>query len=259
MVSSVLADFLRICEFDLVITSQEGSSQLARQVSDVAPVTGWIHSVSNTGLEVLEAEPRYALVTSKFVLRRMRQRGKTKFVLFYPPFIDTGDRVAEHDRRDGLLMINPVPAKGGEFVKRLAASFPDRKFTVVEGWWDTSATFTGLANVRYVPRTYDMNTIYSAHQALLVPSVVEDAFPRVIIEAGLSGLPSVGSARGGIPEAIADGGVVLPPDDLHTWVETIDMLDGVTVASYSVRARRNALRFVRSCVEELFKEGVIAI
>jgi glycosyltransferase involved in cell wall biosynthesis len=155
-------------------------------------------------------------------------------------------------------MINPVPPKGGEFIKRLAKSFPERKFTVVEGWWDTSTAFIDLANVRYVPRTYDMNKIYSAHQVLLVPSVVEDAFPRVIIEAGLTGLPSVGSDRGGIPEAIADGGVVLPPDDLHAWSEAIDMLDDTTVTDYSARARRNALRFVRSCVEELFKWGVIA-
>ncbi|GGP78338.1 hypothetical protein GCM10010278_65930 [Streptomyces melanogenes] len=42
---------------------------------------------------------------------------------------------------------------------------------------------------RWVPRTYAMGPLYAANNLLLVPSQVEDAFPRVIVEAGLHGVP----------------------------------------------------------------------
>ncbi len=64
------------------------------------------------------------------------------------------------------------------------------------------------ANVTFVPRVYDMSPLYRSHRLLLVPSVVEDAFPRLIIEAALHGTPSIGTDRGGISEAIGPGGIV---------------------------------------------------
>ncbi|MFI1104547.1 hypothetical protein [Streptomyces melanogenes] len=68
-------------------------------------------------------------------------------------------------------------------------------------------------NVTSTPRTYDAGTLYAAHRPLLVPSRVEDAFLRVIIEARPHILTSAGADRGGIPEAIGDGGIVMPSDN----------------------------------------------
>ncbi|MGW6686888.1 glycosyltransferase [Streptomyces sp. NPDC054961] len=41
------------------------------------------------------------------------------------------------------------------------------------------------------------------------------------MEAGLHGVATIGSCRGGIPEAAGDGGVVLHPDDVDAWVKAI--------------------------------------
>ncbi len=79
-----------------------------------------------------------------------------------------------------------------------------------------------------------MDAVYHSHRVLLVPSVVEDAFPRVIVEAGLTGLPSIGSDRGGIPEAISDGGMVLPAGDVNAWVSAIRSLDDQATPNCSV-------------------------
>ncbi|MFJ5776192.1 hypothetical protein [Streptomyces sp. NPDC093094] len=46
-----------------------------------------------------------------------------------------------------------------------------------------------------------MNSLYRSHRLLLVPSTVQDAFLRVIVEAALHGTPGIGTDRGGIPEA----------------------------------------------------------
>ncbi|WP_326766448.1 glycosyltransferase [Streptomyces sp. NBC_01591] len=57
-----------------------------------------------------------------------------------------------------------------------------------------------------MPRVYDMEPLYRSHRLLLAPSAVEDAFPRVITEAALHGVATIGTDRGGIPEAIGDAG-----------------------------------------------------
>jgi len=243
---------------ELVVTSQEGSAVLAKRAASVAPVAGWVHSVSRTGVEVLRGRPQYALATSRFVASRLDVPDGTTAVLFYPPFAALGgEPPAAEDRTDDLLMVNPVPAKGARLVTELARRLPECRFTLVEGWWDTSGHFTGLANVRWVRRTYEMGGLYRSHRLLLVPSVVEDAFPRVIIEAGLAGLPTIGSARGGIIEAIEDGGPVIAGGNVERWISVIRSLDGPAWTEYARRARERASRLVRSCLAELAVAGVI--
>jgi hypothetical protein len=45
----------------------------------------------------------------------------------------------------------------------------------------------------------------------MVPST-DEAFGRVIVEAQVNGIPVVARRTGGIPEALGDAGVLLPPD-----------------------------------------------
>ncbi len=79
---------------------------------------------------------------------------------------------------------------------------PEQCFTLVEGWWVTVTDFAVYPNVTYVSRVYDMASLYRSHRVLLVPSAVEEAFPRVIVEVALHGVPSNGADRRGISEAI---------------------------------------------------------
>lgn len=239
---------------DLVITSQEGSADLAALARTHSPrVVGWLHSVSATGMTVLRGRPHVALATSRFVADRMPCPTGTRPVVFYPPFAPAGQN--PDTPGDGVLMVNPVPAKGSVLLHELIRRLPEQRFTLVEGWWNTAAEFTRYPNVRYVPRTYDMAPLYASHRLLLVPSQVEDAFPRVIIEAGLHGVPTLGSDRGGIPEAVADGGLNLPPHDVNAWVEAITTADRHQLGR---RAQKRALQLVRPCLPELAAAGAIA-
>ena len=78
-------------------------------------------------------------------------------------------------------MVNPVPAKGADLIRRLARLLPERHLTLAEGWWDTAEQFADLLNVTYLRRTHAMDALYARHRLLLVPSTVPDAFPWVVM------------------------------------------------------------------------------
>lgn len=60
-----------------------------------------------------------------------------------------------------------------------------------------------------------LSLVYSAGDVMAVPSH-QEAFSLVTLEAGLCGIPVVGSAAGGIPEIVRHGttGLIVPPDDV---------------------------------------------
>ncbi|MEZ0073591.1 glycosyltransferase [Planotetraspora sp. GP83] len=255
-VEAELETVLTVDRPDLVVTSQEGSAELAAAARGRGvKVAGWLHSVSKTGMHVLGGRPHVALATSRFVLSRTPPEQAA--VVFYPPFRGPGSCHHEPHAGGDLLMVNPVPAKGSGLVHRLAEALPHRRFTLVEGWWDTSADFARHPNVVWVPRTYDMAPLYRMHRLLLVPSTCEDAYPRVIVEAALAGRPTIGSTRGGIPEAVADPGMLAPPDDLDAWAALIEGLDRQALAVAGEGAWRRAVPMTRLCLPELAAAGVL--
>jgi glycosyltransferase involved in cell wall biosynthesis len=249
----LLGDLLRHVRPDIMFTSQEGSAQLAAQARPTALVAGVLHSVSATGLGVLAGRPHLGLAVSKFVRARAPHTAGTRFAVLYPPFASPGLHTDEA-RTASVLMVNPIPAKGTELLHQLIRLMPEQHFTLVEGWWDTASEFAAYPNVTYVSRVYDMAPLYSSHRLLLVPSTVEDAFPRVIVEAALHGVPSIGTDRGGIPEAIRDTGIVLPyTAGPEAWARAIREADHEALGR---RALRRAVRFTRPCLPELQKLGV---
>lgn len=263
-VEATLKGLLAEVRPELVVTSQERAADLAALARRSSRVAGWLHSVSADSMGVLHGRPHVAFATSKFVAGRAQAQAQagTKTVVFYPPFAPAegagallaAGRGGEGDVPGGVLMVNPIPAKGAALLHQLIHRLPERRFTLVEGWWDTAREFTAYPNVDWVPCTYAMGPIYAANDLLLVPSQVEDAFPRVIVEAGLHGVPTIGSSRGGIPEAVRDGGIILHPDDVDGWVQAIESADRPGLGA---KARTGAVPLVRPCLTELAAAGLI--
>ncbi|MEV6326728.1 glycosyltransferase [Streptomyces sp. NPDC051909] len=252
-VEHVLGSLLGDLRPDVVFTAQEGSARLAALARPATLVAGLLHSVSATGLGVLAGRPHYGLAVSEFVRGRAPHTPGTRIDVVYPPFAHPGPATGTA-RTPAVLMVNPIPAKGSELLHQLIRLMPEQRFTLVEGWWDTSAGFAAYPNVTYVPRVYDMEPLYRSHRLLLVPSTVEDAFPRVIVEAALHGVPSIGTDRGGIPEAIGDAGIVLPATaGPETWARAIRGIDHEALGE---RARTRAARFTRPCLPELRDLGI---
>ncbi|MEU6680284.1 glycosyltransferase [Streptomyces sp. NPDC046925] len=261
-VEKALREVLGTVRAELVVTSQEGAADLAVLARRASRVAGWLHSVSANSMDVLRGEPHVALATSRFVAGRAQPRAQTQPVVFYPPFAPAGGNehlfAAGHGRdghpAGGVLMVNPIPVKGAALLHQLIHRLPGHRFPLVEGWWDTAREFIGYPNVHWVPRTCAMGPICAANDLLLVPSQVEGAFPQVIVEAGLHGVATVGSSRGGIPEAVGDGGVILHPDDVDAWVRAIESADRPGLGT---KARSGTVPLVRPCLPELAAAGLI--
>ena len=148
-----------------------------------------------------------------------------------PPTIDF-EKYRCDSTREMVTLVNIHPKKGYEIARDMAKACPDIPFLFVEAWtlWDElfdqiMGEIADLPNVTFQRRTSDMSTIYGRTKILLAPSQWEEAWGRVASEAHCSGIPVIGSDRGGLPQAIGPGGVVLPHDaPIDAWVTQLRRL-----------------------------------
>jgi glycosyltransferase involved in cell wall biosynthesis len=75
-----------------------------------------------------------------------------------------------------------------------------------------------------VPNGPELWKLYRESQLFLHVSLTE-GLPQVLLEAQAAGLPIVGTAVGGVPEALAGGsGLLIPPSDADAAVEAVERL-----------------------------------
>jgi len=148
-----------------------------------------------------------------------------------PPYLDA-ERYRVDSTREYVTFINPHPWKGFEIAAEVARACPDIPFLFVESWRlpdairdDVLSTIAKLANVTLMPPTRNMRQVYARTRVLLVPSQWQESWGRVASEAHVSGIPVVGSRRGGLPEAIGEGGVVIEHDaPIAKWSDAVRRL-----------------------------------
>jgi glycosyltransferase involved in cell wall biosynthesis len=168
-----------------------------------------------------------------------------------PPTIDPA-KYRTKTSRQYVTFINPYAEKGFEKAAEIARRCPEIPFLFVESWKldgehrvEVERTLSRLGNVVFEGRTDDMKTVYGRTRILLAPSKWEEAWGRVASEAHCSGIPVIGSRRGGLPEAIGEGGIVLDYDaPIEEWVSELRRLwrDESHYDRLSVTALRYAAR-----------------
>lgn len=139
-------------------------------------------------------------------------------------FVAPADVVAPRRDPRHVLFVNPLPEKGARWVVALALWLerhaPEMTLEVVEsrgGWHHMLQTTTSvlgtprdhLPNVVVTPHSQDMRPVYARAWLLVAPSLGWESAGRVIPEAMLNGVPVVCSDRGGMPEMVGAGGVVV--------------------------------------------------
>jgi glycosyltransferase involved in cell wall biosynthesis len=147
-----------------------------------------------------------------------------------------------------------TPMKGPHILAeaaRMLASRTDLRFLVAgSGQGDYAASLSSAfpaGTTRFLGWT-DPNDFFPEIDVLVVPSLFQEPFGRVIVEAFAHGVPVIGARSGGIAETIDDGlnGLSVPPGDAPALAAAIERLadDRDAVARFSTGALASARRYL---------------
>jgi glycosyltransferase involved in cell wall biosynthesis len=207
---------------------------------------------SEPDVAALLANPLFTMTcNSHFTAAEARRKFGWTPPVTYPPIRATNAHLRSSDARF-VTFVNPVPAKGLSVALRVAALLAERDFLFIDGWFTTrlerqslQRELSTLPNVTWRHKSVGLDDVFRSSALLLMPSQVEEAFGRVIIEAGHSGVPALASCIGGIPEAIGKSGVLLEPTDPpERWASVISgaLSDPACYARLCAAAVANASR-----------------
>lgn len=122
-----------------------------------------------------------------------------------------------------ITLITPLRNKGLDIFIEIARRLPQFNFLAIGRTDENSIEkLKAIKNIKYVNWIKDKKEIYKQTNILLVPSLMDEAFGRVCVEALLNGIPCVASKKGGIPEAVGEGGVLIDdPYNIDKWIKSI--------------------------------------
>lgn len=233
-----------------VITSLEGSSEIVKLAKNRGIKTvGWLHSANLEGMEVIKGNPDILLSTSKFIKKEATKISKIENFVFYPGFPDVQPLKMAGSF---LTFINPVQEKGADFILSLAQKLPQKKFLCVEGWYKNKDFYSKIGkNIQYLEPQTDMTNVWKRTKLLLVPSIIPEAFGRVIVEAHMHGIPVIANNIGGISEAMNGASVLINGLNTLDWITSIKKFSDKT---YYIKSRLEGLttaqKFKRNIVSE---------
>ena len=266
----LLPSFLEHSQPDVILTY--GGDPVSLLVIELAkkrgiPVVFALHNFSYTHSEVFRGVD-YVIVPSEFA-RRYYWDTLGLACMKLPNVIDW-QRVAVADRKPQFVtFVNPEPVKGVYIFARIAAELarrrPDIPLLVVEGRGqrnllpEAEVDLRRLPNIDWLKNTADPRQFYRLTKLILMPSLWNESFGLVAVEAMFNGIPVLGSNRGSIPEVVGAGGFLFDipacytptsqtipsAEDVESWVETIVRLwdDERFYEHWSETARQEAERW----------------
>lgn len=232
---------------------------------------------SGDGTDRLRSVPRLVTV-SYYVKDYLKKWGDLDATVFHFPAYGSGPfRDFGKNRRvdSGAVSIaNPCLYKGLPVFLKVAEALPGTRFLAIPGWGSTAEDIGALSQLRNVDICLpdpSIERVLRHVSTLMVPSLMDETFGQIVIEAMLRGIPVIASDNCGLREAMLGVDYVLPlqPLDVHhlpngdtelrlpeqrldSWIETVQRLSGseATYRRVSTQARKAALEFYARLPEE---------
>lgn len=249
----VVADVVRHIGADVVVPQSWLPVRFAQELRDVD--TRVVIYLRNVETEELGGDPRDLegtsyIANSQFTAARWKALFGIESKVIYP--LVRRENYQTETTRENVTFINPHPQKGLEIALGIAKRCPEIPFVFVKSWTlnpeitkQLKMALATLPNVELKSSTRDMKSIYGKAKIVLAPSQWEEAFGRIAVEAHFSGIPVVASARGGLPEAVGPGGILIKSEaTVDTWAEAVRKLwhDQAFYARKSQAARDYSIR-----------------
>ena len=120
-----------------------------------------------------------------------------------------------------VTMVNPCVYKGISILLPLAHSMPHVKFAAIPFWGTTPEdrdALVRLPNMTLLNPSPNLDDIFKQTKVLLVPSVWGEAFPQLVGDAMLRGIPVLASNAGGLPETKLGVDYVIPVNMIERYV-----------------------------------------
>ncbi len=179
------------------------------------------------------------VANSGFVRDEYARHAGASSTVVTPPIDPEQYRVEDHG--DSILHVNPARKKGIRTTMAVARQMPDQEFLVcgAPARDDIRRELERIDNVTLLGYIDDIRDAYRRSKLVLMPSQWPEPFGRVPIEAGISGIPTICSDRGGLPEAVGDDRLVVREDRPEAYVRTLrSVLDDY--GSYADAAEQHA-------------------
>ncbi|HYE37880.1 glycosyltransferase [Methylocaldum sp.] len=246
-----LNEFIDTFKPDVVWAQLEGAQQVLELARDKG-VQGlyYVHDAEfdPAELKAIAQLGCHVVCGSGFLADKARRAIGRPTHVVYPAAELYFDTVGDPDGY--VTMINPHRVKGVETFFEIAKRLPSERFLLLESWKlndealaDLEQKLAQVPNVRFMRRTSDMRAVYRQTKLLLVPSVWEEGFGMVAVEAQSCRIPVIASARGGLPESVGDGGMLIKDyRNPEVWIKAIQgvLSDPVSYQNYANRAYRHA-------------------
>lgn len=247
------ADAIRRVNADVVVLQSGFPVRIARAIKGMnARIVIYLRNVEidDLGGDLEELQGVSYIANSHFTAGRFCELFGIRADVVYP--LIQRENYETDTTRENVTFINPHPLKGLDVALKVAEQCSEIPFVFVEAWGLSPEVkeqllkqIARLPNVTLRPPTRDMKSVYGKARIVIAPSQWEEAFGRVGVEPQFSGIPVVASARGGLPEAVGPGGILMDPGaDADAWAEAVRRLwnDQAFYAEKSRAARAHADR-----------------
>jgi glycosyltransferase involved in cell wall biosynthesis len=143
------------------------------------------------------------------------------------PTLFNNKLISTNSNGGNIAMINTHPVKGVEVFNKIAEQMPELNFMIIKNWQDVPEYFPTTKNITYYDFFHDIKEMYAKIKILLVPSLIPEGTPRVIIESMINKIPIIAHKVPGIYDVFKEGVNFIQPPEIISYVEKDSVLKPV--------------------------------